>query len=92
MTLAANADALSLLNTQISNLGVTNTTQAATILDLTTRLAAATATHQAYHNMRNPRNNNNNNNNNEHRNPGAPRQYCWTHSYCNVAAPPALAV
>ena len=48
LTLAANADALSQLNSQMANLGVTNTTQAATILDLTTRLAAATATHQAY--------------------------------------------
>lgn len=49
LTLAANADVLSLLNRQMANLGVTNdTTQATTILDLTTRLVAATATHQAY--------------------------------------------
>ena len=74
LTLAANADALSHLNTQMANLGVTNTTQAATILDLTTRLAAATATHQAYRdsslNYR-PRNSRSTNNN-EQTHHGAP--------------------
>ena len=44
LTLAANAYALFQLNFQMANLGVTNTTQAATILDLIACLAAATAT------------------------------------------------
>ena len=92
LTLAANADALSHLNTQMANLGVTNTTQAATILDLTTRLAAATATHQAYRDSSlNFRPRNSRTNNNEQTNHGAPptgphlpqpRQYCWSHGCC----------
>jgi hypothetical protein len=90
MTLAANADALDQLSSQMANLGVTNTSQAATILDLTTRLAAANATHQAYRDYR-PRNNNGRDNGREPRNPGngdegprepQPRQYCWSHGYC----------
>ena len=48
IALAANADALASLQDQMANLGVANTNQAATILDLTTRLAASTANHRAY--------------------------------------------
>ena len=90
LTLAANTIALSHLNTQMANLGVTNTTQAAIILDLTTRLAAATATHRAYHDTlnyrpRNTHNNNNNNNNNEKPNPGGPLPALPLHSLASIA-------
>ena len=48
IALTPNADALASLHDQMANLGVANTNQAATILDLTTRLAASTANHRAY--------------------------------------------
>ena len=69
IALAANADALASLHDQMANLGVANTNQAATILDLTTRLAASTANHRAYRDGVNrtgyiPRSNNNRASNN----------------------------
>ena len=48
MALTANADALASLPDLMANLGVANTNQATTILDLTARLAASTANHRAY--------------------------------------------
>jgi hypothetical protein len=91
LALAANSDALTDLNNQMANLGTTNTTQAATILDLMTRLAAANAAHQAYRDNNTNRQGNNGRNNSRPQqatttasthNTRAPSRYCWTHGSC----------
>jgi hypothetical protein len=95
LTLAANAETLGTLHDQMANLGENNDTQAATILNLTTCLAAATAGYQAYRDniTGNSRRNNGNGtqrNNGTNGNPRPtgtqrepqPRQYCWSHGYC----------
>ena len=90
MALAANSDALATLHSQMANLGVTNTTQAVTILDLTkTRLAAATVTHQAYRNDINCSGNGGRSGGHERHNQPQPApasgrtpKYCWPHGSC----------
>jgi hypothetical protein len=79
IALAANADALASLHDQMANLGVANTNQAATILDLTTRLAASTANHCAYRDGVNrsghiPRSGNNRASSNNNRGGGSDRR------------------
>jgi hypothetical protein len=92
MALAANTEALTDLNLQVANLSVKNATQAATILELTTRLATADASHQAYRDTVR-RNRRSNNGSNEHNPPPAQQQgsgrapkYCWTHCSCAHAS------
>lgn len=95
MALAANADALATINSQMANLGVTNSAQAATILDLTTRLAANSAAHQAYRDNITHRPGNGGRggsrggSNRGGRQPPPPPaadervyEYCWTHGSC----------
>jgi hypothetical protein len=95
--LAANAEELGNLQFEMANLGTTHTTQAATILQLTTQLAAARATHQAYRDTVNQRTrtqpgNDRNRDRNLRNQPGngdprprtdpGDRQYCWSHGWC----------
>jgi hypothetical protein len=94
LTLAANAETPGTWHDQMANLGENNDTQAATVLDLTTHLAAATAACQAHSditgNGNNQGSNNNRRNNGTNRNPRhngtqcepQPRRCCWSHGCC----------
>jgi hypothetical protein len=98
--LAANAEALTNLNQQVANLGISSTNQTATILELTTKLASAEAAHQAYRDTvtgqrtRNPSGHSGRGGDNEQRRPApAPTRggrvfsYCWSHGYCGHPGP-----